>query len=545
MPSDGQKANVGDMVLEHNGSGYSYRKKSGKLDTPISIDSEQDQCSKKHNGPLQIGEILADRYKIESELGHGNMGYVYKACDSKFERYAAIKVMPWENPSPEAIERFDSEAKTLSKVDTNPHIVRLYDTYEHDNKKFIAMEYVEGPTLRKFMNENPGAPKDSELLKSRLFIFFEVLDAMQYAHDHDVVHRDLKPENIMIEPSGNVKVIDFGLAFFEQSKIGAYDENHSMRCGSDSYMSPEQIGAYSPVDHRTDIFSLGIILYELVTGYHPFIEDGIQNRRQLFDAIFYNEPKPPHEYNPLITQALESVINRMLKKKQKDRIQHVSEVIEELEKALLSEESTSKLSFLNSVRKRILFVVLLVAILLGVGWLMATAEQVNITHEQLAYAAKQGNADAQCALGTHYLFGEGVEKNAGEAVKWYRKAAEQGNANAQYDLGASYYKGQGVNKNTEEAVKWFRKAAEQGSAAAQYVLGACYDSGEGVEKNADEAVKWYCKAAEQGNDAAQYNLGFRYDKGQGVNKNTEEAVKWFRKAAEQGIHEAQYKLCLL
>ena len=156
--------------------------------------------------------------------------------------------------------------------------------------------------------------------------------------------------------------------------------------------------------------------------------------------------------------------------------------------------------------------------------------------------AEQGYAAAQNGFGNCYQYGQGVEKNKVEAVKWYRKAAEQKYAIAQRNLGVCYEYGKGVEKNKIEAVKWYRKAAEQGYARAQYNLGHCYEYGKGVEKNEIEAVKWYRKAAEQGYAKAQYNLGVCYDDGTGVEKNEVEAVKWYRKAAEQGDANAQYCL---
>jgi len=156
--------------------------------------------------------------------------------------------------------------------------------------------------------------------------------------------------------------------------------------------------------------------------------------------------------------------------------------------------------------------------------------------------AEQGYAAAQNGFGICYQYGQGVEKNEVEAVKWYRKAAEQDYAISQYNLGICYYNGTGVEKNEVEAVKWYRKAVEQGYARAQYNLGRCYEYGKGVEKSEIEAVKWYRKAAEQGYASAQYCLGGCYLIENGVKKNEVEAVKWFRKAAEQGDANAQYGL---
>jgi TPR repeat protein len=164
------------------------------------------------------------------------------------------------------------------------------------------------------------------------------------------------------------------------------------------------------------------------------------------------------------------------------------------------------------------------------------------TIADLKIRAEQGDARAQNYLGICYARGEGVSKNAAEAVKWWRKAAEQGDASVQYHLGTCYELGEGVPKDVLEAVKWVRKAAEQGHAEAQNYLGTCYAQGGGVPKNAAEAVKWWRKAADQGYSKAQYNLGFACANGEGVPKDMVEAVKWFRKAADQGDAAAQLGL---
>ena len=159
-------------------------------------------------------------------------------------------------------------------------------------------------------------------------------------------------------------------------------------------------------------------------------------------------------------------------------------------------------------------------------------------------AAERGNATGENGLGFCYLNGEGVTKDAVEAVKWYRKAAEQGFAKAQVNLGLCYLYGEGVTKDAVEAVKWFREAATQGFAKAQVNLGYCYRDGDGVTKDAVEAVKWFREAATQGFAYGQLNLGICYYKGNGVAKDPVEAVKWYRKAATQGLVHAQCFLSL-
>ena len=165
--------------------------------------------------------------------------------------------------------------------------------------------------------------------------------------------------------------------------------------------------------------------------------------------------------------------------------------------------------------------------------------------ELVKQQSKNGNPLAQSTLGYIYYFGEGVNINYFEAVKWFKKAAEQGDVEAQLFLALAYIKGQGVNKDYFEGVKWFKKAAEQGNANAQLMLGECYKDGLGVNKDYYEAVKWLKKAADQGNVKAQVALGSFYIVGQGVNQDYSEAVKWFKKAAKQGDTEAQNALVVL
>jgi len=166
------------------------------------------------------------------------------------------------------------------------------------------------------------------------------------------------------------------------------------------------------------------------------------------------------------------------------------------------------------------------------GWL-------KFLHE---LAEEEGAEIPQYWLGNEYYYGEEVEKDYTEALKWYRKAAEQGNVDAQFYLGWMYGKGLGVTKDDKEAATWYRKAAEQGNAVAQDNLGLMYYHGEGVTKDDKEAVNWFLKAAEQGLAEAQYNLGLVYANGEGVEKDYNEAIKLYRKAAAQGYARAQYNL---
>jgi len=166
------------------------------------------------------------------------------------------------------------------------------------------------------------------------------------------------------------------------------------------------------------------------------------------------------------------------------------------------------------------------------------------TTETIA-AAKQGDVDAQLALGFMYDHGKGVSENDAEAVKWYRKAADQGLAMAQLNLAIMYYNGYGVSENKAEAVKWYRKAADQGKVGAQYSLGVMYSNGDGVPENDAEAVKWYRRAAGQGDVDAQSILAFMYVTGEGIPKSPIDAYVWWSMAKTQGDAEAAGNLDLL
>jgi TPR repeat protein len=166
----------------------------------------------------------------------------------------------------------------------------------------------------------------------------------------------------------------------------------------------------------------------------------------------------------------------------------------------------------------------------------------SLRFEDIKAKAEMGDRESEYQVGIRYYKGDGVGKDLGEAVKWFRKAAEQNHAPAQYILGVCYAKGQGVTKNYAEAAKWVRKAAEQNLAQAQFHLGVCHANGEGVPKDHVNAVKWFRKAAEQNHKFAQYMLGLCYDEARGVAKDYAEAVKWYRKSADQNYAPAQFKL---
>ncbi|MGM9997918.1 MAG: tetratricopeptide repeat protein [Candidatus Bruticola sp.] len=278
-----------------------------------------------------MGTIYIGRYKVIEELGRGGMGVVYRGEDPVLERQVAIKVLPPKKMTPKSIERFLREAKTAARLDS-PYIVKIHDIGQVDDIHFIVMEYVEGSSLGDMIDyeEVPTA----EQLRLRLKIFRQVMEAVRYAHENGVIHRDLKPDNIMVNKSGHVKVMDFGLAFFagqhSLTEVGQV-------MGTAAYVSPEQaVGKLT--DERTDIYSLGVILFELITGRWPF---SAGNPLEMFRKVA-EEPAPsPRIYNKSISPGLETLVLRSLRKKVDDRFSSVADMIESFDMCLRSESFAS------------------------------------------------------------------------------------------------------------------------------------------------------------------------------------------------------------
>ena len=259
-----------------------------------------------------IGKTLG-HYQITEKLGEGGMGVVYKARDTHLDRFVAIKVLPPEKVAdPERKRRFVQEAKAASALN-HPNIITIYDIDQSDGTDFIAMEYVAGKTLDQRIGHR--GLRLNEALKYAV----EIADALAKAHSAGIVHRDLKPTNIMVNEDGAVKVLDFGLAKLTEQIQG--DESarrptmdaggkpitdEGVIIGTVSYMSPEQAEG-KKVDARSDIFSLGSVLYEMVTGQRAF--QGTSKMSTL-SAILHQEPKPVSGIAPAIPADLEKLINR-------------------------------------------------------------------------------------------------------------------------------------------------------------------------------------------------------------------------------------------
>jgi serine/threonine-protein kinase len=275
--------------------------------------------------PLAPGATFS-HYRIIEQLGQGGQATAYKAIDTRLDRSVVIKILLPELASSEsARRRFEREAKLASALD-HQNICAIYDVGQSDGLFYIVMPYAEGRTLKQIIS---GRPME---IMSALSIAAQVADAITTAHARGIVHRDIKPNNIVVNDQGQVKVLDFGLAKMlatEQETVADIDKSMTeigAPYGTVGYGSPEQ-AAGERVDHRTDIFSLGVTLYEMVTGGQPFRG---RNRIEILNAVINNEPEPVTEEIPGAPPRLQSILDRALAKKPRDRFGTMAEMRDEL-----------------------------------------------------------------------------------------------------------------------------------------------------------------------------------------------------------------------
>ena len=279
-------------------------------------------------GERFLPDSLISHYRILSKLGEGGMAEVYLAQDMKLGRRVAMKFLPPETSADQhARRRLVREAQAAATLE-HQNICAIYEVGEADGHTFIVMQYVDGATLYKFLQ---GRALD---VPTALSLSVQIADALTEAHSHGIIHRDLKPQNIMITARQQAKVMDFGLAKVmdgaevveSEAKTRSLLTTPGTIIGTIPYMSPEQVRG-ERIDERSDIFSFGVLFYEMLTGYQPF---AAANGVATISAILTKEPEPIQQYLPSCPAALERIVRKCLAKDKEQRYQTMNEVATEL-----------------------------------------------------------------------------------------------------------------------------------------------------------------------------------------------------------------------
>ena len=577
-------------------------------------------------------------YTMLKELGKGGFATVYKVRHDELGYIRAIRVLndTISNENSETYKKFLEECKLLLRLGngTHPNIVHIYQPRLLDNKAVVEMDFVEGSDLNKYLKaQNYFVPINDVLRFAN-----EISSALAYCHedifqfcmdmDYDnlqsdpndgekvlldkstihrliekykVIHNDIHSGNIIRKYDGSFILLDFGLAIIE----GNAQRSSRRRGGAPEFKAPEKWNNENALSEQIDMYSLGIVMYEMLAGQVPFpFDKKLSNQTEAeYNLSKQHQTAPPPPILPLrkaayesanpgktyekdYPQWLEEVILKCLEKKPEDRFANGKELHEyvkqQMKQTFLSnneeyrtikeenERLTHDLSKLSDENSQLELHINALAKQFGAASselekikskadkleqenekLKSEKKEISVLQAKLRDAEKrlqEGNCErAQIASTTpkaNYLKGIAFykRKDYTQAVPLLRKAAEQGNADAQYFLGFCYYNGQGVSQDYNQAVIWYRKAVERGKSLAQNNLGECYYNGEGVSKDYKQAVSLYKKAAEQGHAKAQNSLGNCYYNGEGVSKDYKQAVSWYRKATEQGHAEAQYNL---
>jgi serine/threonine protein kinase len=524
---------------------------------------------------------IIGKYKITRLIGEGGMAHVYEAEHEMLGTKVAIKVLkPMLSANAQIKERFKNEAKLMANLD-HPNITKVIDFDEQPQQLSIIMEFLDGEDLNQKIKRN-GPLNDKEII----IHFTQILSAFQYAHKKGIVHRDIKPSNIFILPNGHLKILDFGIA--KLFGLGNEMTHTGTQIGTPIYMSPEQVKADKSIDHRSDIYSLGVTLYYAINGVPPYSEAS-ESQFDIFNKIVF-EPLP----NGTINKNFDEFIQKACKKNREHRFQSCDDWIDSMiisDKSNLDANITIKPDpkiennrtennssrnidpdnvIRNKKKKRSIIIAFSILIFLLIGYfafyhyrstqLEKGIEYINANNHEAAFDIFNSdllkeNSEAQYYLGSMYARGEYVEINSDKAFVLAKKSADQNNAKGLNLLGTLYREGHGAEKNMSKAIKCFQDAADLGNAKGYSNLGDVYFYGtDEIEIDFDKAIKYYTEAISHGKGQIElemagdpeYMIGviYRYG-GYGVHKDIDKSKDFFLKAIEKQNSPAAIELGLI
>jgi tetratricopeptide (TPR) repeat protein/tRNA A-37 threonylcarbamoyl transferase component Bud32 len=453
---------------------------------------------------LTIGSAFAGRYQIIEELGRGGMGTVYKALDTEIEERVAVKLLKPEIASDEKIiKRFKNELKFARKI-THKNVCRMHDLNEYENTKYITMEYVPGEDLKSSIRRMGPLTAGKAV-----FIAKQICKGLKEAHKLGVVHRDLKPQNIMIDRDGNARIMDFGIA--RSLKTQGITET-GMMIGTPHYISPEQVTG-KDIDQRSDIYSLGIMLFEMVTGKVPF--DG---ETPINIAFMHKTEKPPdpRKFNTQVSSDISRMILKCMEKDKKKRYQNTEEVLSDLRKIerelpttdriLAKKDQITSGAIAAKLRlKKLLIPALVIIALAIVGIIIKMDLPRSEVSKPSTTPAVYSEKDNYFIAGREYW----EDKNYPEAVNQFKKILELEPENLEALLSlATILKEQG---KLDEAIPEYEKviALNNLDPRAYDKLGEIFEKKQELEK-AKQYFKKYLDIAPQGSDFNRISQKMKY-----------------------------------
>lgn len=316
------------LIVEMDGGGATFigtpDQSAGREDLEDHFDTLIEDPNQPGKSPQDPGGFVIGDYQVLKELGRGGMGVVYKARHRKLNREVALKmILAGPHAGNEALERFIIEARAVAHLQ-HPGIVQIFDIGEHEGLPYFSLEFVDGCDLQQKLQGKPQDAKESAVLVGKL------CQAMQYAHDNNILHRDIKPPNVLLDQNGEPKITDFGLAKQVDTEEGSTATQAGTIMGSPSYMPPEQArGDVSSVTPRSDLYSLGAVLYEMLTGRPPFLA---KRALETVMQVVHNEPVAPRQLMPEIPLDLETICLKALQKDQAARYGSCKELAEDLQR---------------------------------------------------------------------------------------------------------------------------------------------------------------------------------------------------------------------